>query len=63
LGYPAVPVLFVLVAVLLLSVTLVNAPRESGLGLVIIAAGFPFYRYWKRRVQPAESDRTGRGQY
>lgn len=63
LGYPAVPVLFVLVAVLLLSVTLVNAPRESGLGLVIIAAGFPFYRYWKRRVQPAETDRTGRGQY
>jgi len=50
LGYPVVPVLFVLVAILLLSVTLVNSPRESGLGLVIIAAGFPFYLHWKRRA-------------
>jgi APA family basic amino acid/polyamine antiporter len=50
LGYPVVPILFVLVAVLLLGVTLVNSPRESGLGLVIIAAGFPFYMYWKRRT-------------
>lgn len=47
LGYPVVPGLFVLVAVLLLAVTLMNSPRESGLGLVVIAAGYPFYRYWK----------------
>jgi amino acid transporter len=48
LGYPVVPALFVLVAVLLLAVTLVNSPRESGFGLIIIAAGYPFYRHWKR---------------
>jgi APA family basic amino acid/polyamine antiporter len=45
-----VPILFVLVAVLLLGVTLVNSPRESGFGLIIIAAGFPFYMYWKRHA-------------
>ncbi|MBA3975200.1 MAG: amino acid permease [Candidatus Solibacter sp.] len=52
LGYPVVPVLFVLAALLLLAVTLVNSPRESGLGLIIIAAGYPFYRYWKRLAEP-----------
>ncbi|QOY89153.1 APC family permease [Paludibaculum fermentans] len=50
LGYPVVPVLFVLVAVLLLYFTLRNSPRESILGLVLIAAGFPFYRHWKRQL-------------
>lgn len=49
LGYPVVPVLFVLVAALLLFFTLRNSPRESILGLVLIAAGFPFYRHWKRQ--------------
>ncbi len=53
LGYPVVPIVFVLVAVLLLGFTLVNSPRESGLGLVVIAAGFPFYLYWKRRLPSA----------
>jgi APA family basic amino acid/polyamine antiporter len=51
LGYPVVPALFVLVAVLLLAVTLVNSPRESGFGLIIIAAGYPFYRHWKRAAE------------
>jgi APA family basic amino acid/polyamine antiporter len=53
--YPAMPVLFVLVAILLLGYTIINSPRESGLGLVLIAAGFPFYYYWqraKRQTQP-----------
>ncbi|MBI5085534.1 MAG: amino acid permease [Acidobacteria bacterium] len=50
-GYPVVPVLFVLVAVLLVGFTLRNSPRESGLGLVLIAAGLPFYRYWNYRLR------------
>jgi APA family basic amino acid/polyamine antiporter len=48
-GYPVVPVLFVLVASVLVLYTLYNSPRESVLGLIIIAAGLPFYLYWKRR--------------
>ena len=50
LGYPVVPVLFVLVAGMLVFSTLIESPRESGLGLLIILAGLPFYFFWKRRA-------------
>jgi APA family basic amino acid/polyamine antiporter len=50
-GYPFVPVVFVLVAALFLGFTLKNSPRESTLGLILIAAGIPFYRNWKRRLR------------
>jgi APA family basic amino acid/polyamine antiporter len=53
-GYPLVPIFFVLVAVALLYSTLLNSPRESGIGLVLIIAGLPFYFYWKRRL-PGEA--------
>jgi APA family basic amino acid/polyamine antiporter len=49
IGYPVVPVLFVLVACALIISTLLESPRESMLGLAIILAGLPFYFYWKRR--------------
>jgi APA family basic amino acid/polyamine antiporter len=49
-GYPVVPIFFVLVAMALLYSTLLNSPRESGIGLVLIIAGLPFYFYWKRRL-------------
>lgn len=49
LGYPVVPVLFVLVAAALLLATLIKSPRESVLGLALIAAGVPFYLSWKKR--------------
>jgi len=49
LGYPLVPALFVIAALLIEVVTLMNSPRESVLGIVLIAAGLPFYFLWKRR--------------
>jgi APA family basic amino acid/polyamine antiporter len=49
LGYPAVPVLFVLVAFGLVLSTLFTSPRESLLGLMIIFAGLPFYFHWQKR--------------
>jgi len=49
IGYPVVPVLFVVVALCLLGNTLVESPRESILGLGLIFLGLPFYFYWKRR--------------
>lgn len=51
-GYPVVPVLFVFVAIALLYSTLRSSPRESGLSLALIAAGLPFYFYWKSRKDP-----------
>lgn len=51
IGYPVVPIVFVLVAALLLGFTLRNSPRESGLGLILIAAGIPFYWNWSRKLR------------
>ena len=48
-GYPVVPVLFVFVAIALLYSTFKTSPRESGIGLGLIAAGIPFYFHWKAR--------------
>jgi APA family basic amino acid/polyamine antiporter len=50
LGYPVVPLLFVAVAVALLYSTLLNSPRESGIGFAVILAGLPFYLHWKREL-------------
>lgn len=49
LGYPFTPAAFVLVAVLLIGYTLKDSPRESLLGLGLIAIGLPFYFHWNRR--------------
>jgi APA family basic amino acid/polyamine antiporter len=49
IGYPFVPVLFVLVALLLLVSTLGTRPRESIMGLGMMGLGIPFYFYWKKR--------------
>jgi APA family basic amino acid/polyamine antiporter len=48
LGYPVVPLLFVMVAVWLLVNTLSTKPVESVVGLGLIALGLPVY-YWQRR--------------
>lgn len=47
LGYPIVPVLFIGVATLLLISTLQTRPRESLMGIGLMALGVPFYFYWK----------------
>lgn len=49
-GYPVVPILFVFVACALLYSTFRSSPRESGIGLALIALGVPFYWYWKGRI-------------
>jgi len=48
-GYPWVPLVFVGVTILLLYQTLVSSPRASGIGLVVIVLGVPFFFYWKHR--------------
>ncbi|MDX2266792.1 MAG: amino acid permease [Bryobacter sp.] len=53
LGYPVIPALFVAVAIVLILFTLKDQPRESLLGLVLMAAGIPCYRYWARRRKSA----------
>ena len=48
LGYPVVPAVFVVVAAALVYSTLLESPRESVMGLLLILCGCPFYLYWKR---------------
>ncbi|MFZ0595247.1 MAG: amino acid permease [Bryobacteraceae bacterium] len=49
LGYPIVPGLFVLVAILLLASTLMHSPRESLMGLAFMAIGVPIYFHFRRQ--------------
>jgi len=48
-GYPVVPILFVLVSFLLVLYTAFDDPVDSAKGIVIIVLGLPFYFYWKKR--------------
>ena len=48
IGYPFIPAIFVLVAILLVISTLGDSPRESLKGLIIVLAGIPFYWHWKK---------------
>ena len=48
-GYPVVPFLFVLVALVLLGSTLGNSPRESIMGLGFMAVGIPLYFHFRRK--------------
>ncbi|MBK9012743.1 MAG: amino acid permease [Saprospiraceae bacterium] len=48
IGYPVVPALFVLFCAGLLINTVINQPREAGIGLFLTALGTPFYYYFKK---------------
>jgi APA family basic amino acid/polyamine antiporter len=47
-GYPVVPLLFISVALFFLVYMPVADPRNTGLGLLLTAAGIPAYLYWRR---------------
>ena len=51
LGYPVVPLLFVVGAGVLLVSTMIDPlhRRESLMGIVLIALGLPFYFHWKKQ--------------
>jgi len=49
LGYPVIPVVFVLVTVALLVNTFIAAPRQALQGVAVLIAGLPLYWYWARR--------------
>ena len=48
-GYPFVPLAFVGVALFFLVYMPVADPRNTGMGLLLTAAGVPAYVYWRRR--------------
>jgi APA family basic amino acid/polyamine antiporter len=50
IGYPVVPVFFVAGATFLVVMTLKDSPRESLMGLGLIALGIPFYAIWRKSL-------------
>jgi len=48
-GYPVLPLVFTITALAFVANTLVEKPRESGLGLVLLALGVPAYLWWRRK--------------
>lgn len=55
-GYPYLPVLFTLVSCALVGNTLVERPRESLIGLALVALGLPAYAFWRARASAALPD-------
>src|SRR5690242_15319408 len=50
-GYPWVPGLFVAGALALTINIWLDRPGRSSIGLLLMLAGLPFYRYWSKRLQ------------
>jgi len=48
-GYPIVPAFFVLFCIGLVANSILERPKESGMGLLLMASGIPFYLYWNRK--------------
>jgi APA family basic amino acid/polyamine antiporter len=54
LGYPFIPLVFVLVAAWLIVNTLFARPVESVVGLGLILIGLPLYYYFRKTIQPSK---------
>ncbi|MBV6399222.1 MAG: Serine/threonine exchanger SteT [Ignavibacteria bacterium] len=48
-GYPWIPGIFVLFCLTLVVVTVIENPRDAGIGLFLVLIGIPFYIFWKSR--------------
>ena len=46
--YPWIPIIFILFAIFLTINTIMEAPRDAGIGTLLILAGVPFYYYWNK---------------
>ncbi len=49
IGYPVLPLLFIVVALWLIVNTLQTSPRSAGAGLILIVLGLPVFYYFRRR--------------
>jgi len=48
-GYPVLPAIFVLFCIALVVVTIIQNPRDAGIGLGLVLIGIPFYLFWNRK--------------
>ena len=50
-GYPVLPFIFVLFCITLVVVTIIQNPRDSGIGLSLVLIGIPFYVFWNKKIK------------
>jgi APA family basic amino acid/polyamine antiporter len=53
-GYPVVPAIFALFCATLVIVTILQNPRDAGIGLGLVLIGIPFYLIWKKNAKPVD---------
>jgi APA family basic amino acid/polyamine antiporter len=53
-GYPVTPILFILAAAVLVINTVTTQPKESAIGIGIVALGIPAYLIWRLRLKNVE---------
>ena len=49
IGYPFVPIIFLLFCLVLLTISIIESPGKSLAGSLLIFSGLPFYFYWKKQ--------------
>ena len=52
-GYPVVPVIYIVLAVLLVIDLAYLTPATSGIGYLLVLAGIPVYWIWRRQAKAA----------
>ena len=57
IGYPAPPVIYIVLSTLLVLDFLYLKPWTSGIGFLIVLAGLPVYLLWDRASAPAPRPR------
>ena len=54
-GYPVVPIIYIVIALLFVLDLAYLAPSTSGIGYLIVLTGIPIYFVWRRRREPAKA--------
>jgi APA family basic amino acid/polyamine antiporter len=52
-AYPVAPLVFIAFSAWLVGSAIVDTPRESLIGVAIVALGLPGYWYWGRNLRPS----------
>jgi APA family basic amino acid/polyamine antiporter len=55
IGYPVVPILFVIFCIMLVGISIYEMPDQSLIGLGLILSGLPFYLLWYKRSKKIEN--------
>ncbi len=55
-GYPIVPLIYIVLAVLLVIDLAYLTPKTSGWGYALVLTGVPVYWVWRRRAKPRDAD-------